>query len=135
MLSCPFSFYLFIRHVCKNVLCCLKKQQSLLLLWCDVLVISTHYTIRHCHINFPSSFHTYISVLSVVKLFLKKVFSKHQNKAEFKNLDDSEVLSSDFQTLEPLQPKCPLQPQQPPWPQWPLQPHFIKNYFIFKTSK
>ena len=26
----------------------------------------------------------------------KKCFSKHQNKVEFKNLDDSEVLSSDF---------------------------------------
>ena len=26
----------------------------------------------------------------------KKSFSKHQNKVEFKNLDDSEVLSSDF---------------------------------------
>ena len=46
----------FFRHVCKNVLCCLKKQQSLLLLWCDVLVFSAHYTIRHCHINFPFFF-------------------------------------------------------------------------------
>ena len=35
-------------------------------------------------------------------------FSKHQNKAEFKNRDDSEVLRSDFRALEPLQP---LQPQ------------------------
>ena len=26
----------------------------------------------------------------------KNIFSKHQNKAEFKNLDDSEVLSNDF---------------------------------------
>ena len=26
-------------------------------------------------------------------------FPKHQNKAEFKNLDDSEVLSSDFPDL------------------------------------
>ena len=33
----------------------------------------------------------------------KKYFSKHQNKAEFKNLDDSEVLSSDFKTLKSLQ--------------------------------
>ena len=30
----------------------------------------------------------------------KTFFSKHQNKAEFKNLDNSEVFSSDFQTLE-----------------------------------
>ena len=36
----------------------------------------------------------------------KKIFfPKHQNKAELKNLDDSEVLSSDFQTLEPQQPQ------------------------------
>ena len=34
----------------------------------------------------------------------KIFFSKHKNKAEFKCLDDSEVLSSDFQALEPLQP-------------------------------
>ena len=40
--------------------------------------------------------------------------SKHQSKAKFKKLDDSEVLRSDFQTLEPMQPPCPL------------QPHFIK---------
>jgi hypothetical protein len=32
---------------------------------------------------------------STKKLF----FPKHQNKAEFKNLDDSEVLSSDLQDL------------------------------------
>jgi hypothetical protein len=31
----------------------------------------------------------------------KLFFSKHQNKAEFKNLDDSEVLSSDFPVLDP----------------------------------
>ena len=30
--------------------------KSLLLLWCDVLVLSAHYTIRHCHINFPFFF-------------------------------------------------------------------------------
>ena len=29
----------------------------------------------------------------------KNIFSKHQNIAEFKNLDDSEVLSSDFPVL------------------------------------
>jgi hypothetical protein len=29
----------------------------------------------------------------------KILFSKYQNKAEFKNLDDSEVLSSDFPAL------------------------------------
>ena len=29
----------------------------------------------------------------------KLIFSKHQNKAEFKNLDDTEVLSSDFPDL------------------------------------
>ena len=32
-------------------------------------------------------------------------FSKHQSKAKFKNLDDTEVLSSDFQALEPMQPQ------------------------------
>ena len=30
----------------------------------------------------------------------KKIFSKHKNKAEFKYLDDSEVLSSDFSGLK-----------------------------------
>ena len=45
-------------------------------------------------------------------------FSKHQSKAKFKKLDDSEVLRSDFQTLEPMQPPCPL------------QPHFIKKILI-----
>ena len=29
----------------------------------------------------------------------KLIFSKHENKAEFKNLDDSEVLSSNFPDL------------------------------------
>jgi hypothetical protein len=29
----------------------------------------------------------------------KNICSKHQNKAEFKDLDDSEVLSSDFSVL------------------------------------
>ena len=28
--------------------------------------------------------------------YQKNIFSKNQNKAEFKNLDDSEVLSNDF---------------------------------------
>jgi hypothetical protein len=32
----------------------------------------------------------------------KHFFSKHQNKAEFKNLDDSEVFSSDFPDLRNL---------------------------------
>jgi len=32
----------------------------------------------------------------------KNVFSKHENKAEFKCLDDSEVLSSDFPGLNDL---------------------------------
>ena len=30
----------------------------------------------------------------------KLIFSKHQNKAEFKNLDDTEVLSGDFLGLK-----------------------------------
>jgi hypothetical protein len=30
----------------------------------------------------------------------KIIFSKHQNKAEFKNLNDSEVLSCDFPGLK-----------------------------------
>ena len=30
----------------------------------------------------------------------KEYFSKHQNKTEFKNLDDSELLSSDFPFLK-----------------------------------
>ena len=35
----------------------------------------------------------------------KNIFSNQQNKVEFKNLDDYEVHSSDFQALEPLQPQ------------------------------
>ena len=35
----------------------------------------------------------------------KTIFSKLQNKVEFKNLDDSEVPSCDFLALEPLQPQ------------------------------
>jgi hypothetical protein len=41
-------------------------------------------------LNFNTIFHDPTKKLS---------FSKHQNKAEFKNLDDSEVLSSDFLDL------------------------------------
>ena len=57
----------------------------------------------------------------------KILFSKHQNKAEFKNLDDSEVLSSDFTGLKTLQPLWPYRPQQPNWPRQPKQPYFIKK--------
>ena len=35
----------------------------------------------------------------------KRKSSKYQYKAEFKNIDDSEVLSDDFQALDPLQPR------------------------------
>ena len=36
-----------------------------------------------------------------ISLFYKKIsFSKHQCRAEFKNLDDSEVLNSDFPGLK-----------------------------------
>ena len=35
----------------------------------------------------------------------RNFFSKHKNKAELKCLDDSEVLSNDFQALKPLQPQ------------------------------
>ena len=35
----------------------------------------------------------------------KNIFSKHKDKAKFKCLDDSEVLSSDFPGLKPLQPQ------------------------------
>ena len=44
-------------------------------------------------LNFNVTFHD-----PTKKLF----FSKHQNKAEFKNLDDSEVFSSDFSSLRNL---------------------------------
>mgnify|MGYP001176564651 CR=1 FL=1 len=44
-------------------------------------------------------------------------FSKHQNKAENQDLDDSEVLISHWSYW-------PLQPQ---WPQQPLKPYFIKK--------
>jgi hypothetical protein len=44
----------------------------------------------------------------------KKKSSKHQNKAEFKNLDDSEVLSSEPQWL--LQPQKPYFTKELPGP-------------------
>ena len=44
-------------------------------------------------------------------------FSKHPDKAEFNDMDDSKVLRSDFSGLTPLQPQRPQQPQQPQWPQ------------------
>ena len=57
----------------------------------------------------------------------KILFSKHQIKPEFKNLDDSEVLSSDFPALTILQPLWPHRPQQPHWPHWSQLPYFIKE--------
>ena len=47
--------------------------------------------------------------------------SKHQHKAEFKNLNDSEVLI--FQTLKPVQSH---------WPHWPLQPLQPQKAFFTK---
>ena len=56
-------------------------------------------------------------------------FIKHQNKAEFKNLDDSlDVSAVIFLALEPLQSQWPQQPQWPQWPQWPRQPQSIKTF-------
>ena len=58
----------------------------------------------------------------------KKLFSKHQNKAKSRNLDDSAVISSDFPGLRTFAASMtPTQPQQPQWPQRPRQPHFIKK--------
>ena len=57
----------------------------------------------------------------------KKILSKHQNKAEFKDLNDSLGLISDFLALEPLKSQWPQQPQWPQRPQWPRQPQFIKT--------
>ena len=54
----------------------------------------------------------------------KNIFSKHQNKAEFKKLDDSKVLIRNFP--DPKTSAASMT-STPPWPQWPLQPHFIKN--------
>ena len=56
--------------------------------------------------------------------------SKHQNKAEFKNMDNSEVLCSNFSGLKSLQPHWSHQPHQllqPHWPHQPIQPYFIKE--------
>ncbi len=47
-------------------------------------------------LEFKMIFHDYIQ-----KIF----FPKYQNKAEFKYLDDSEVPSCDYQTLEPQWPR------------------------------
>ena len=57
----------------------------------------------------------------------QKSFSKHQNEDDIKNLDESEVLSSDFQTLELLQPHWPHRPLQPHWPLQPQKPYFTKK--------
>ena len=54
------------------------------------------------------------------------IFSKHQNKAEIQNLDDSKVFIKDFLGV-PLQPQGPHRPLQPQWPQQPLKPYFIKE--------
>ena len=70
----------------------------------------------------------------------KILFSKHRNKAEFKNLCDSEVLSSDFPGLKTLQPHWPHRPLQFCWPHQSLQPYFTKNlpgpddWMIFGTK-
>ena len=55
------------------------------------------------------------------------IISKHQYKAKFKNLDDSEVPSSDFSDLQPLQPRWPHWPLQPRWPLQPQIPYFTKE--------
>ena len=47
------------------------------------------------------------------------------NKIEFKNLDDSEVFSSDFPTTYAA--SLTFRPLQPHWPLQPLQPYFTKK--------
>ena len=56
----------------------------------------------------------------------KYFFSKHQNKAEFKNPDYSEVHRSNFPGLGTSAASLPHWPLQPHWPQQPPQPNFIK---------
>ena len=61
----------------------------------------------------------------------KKVFlSKYQNKVEFKNLDDTEVLSNDFLGLRTsaVSMTCTASTTSlASMTFWPLQPHFIKK--------
>ena len=55
--------------------------------------------------------------------------STHQSKAEFKDLDDTEVFSSDFPGLISAAISMTSMAQQPQWPKWPQQPHFIKKKY------
>ena len=52
---------------------------------------------------------------------------KHQNKAEFKNLDDWSPQYWFFKSLWPLQPPWPHQPLRPQWPLQPQMPFFTKK--------
>ena len=112
-----------------------RRIHNFIKLWClvdsedlEILVSSTHF--QKSNIDWPQQPPTErVLKFNIIFHDSTKIFcfSKHQSKAKFKNLDDTEVLSSDFQALEPMQPQWPLQPQQPQWPQWPRQPHFIKK--------
>ena len=55
------------------------------------------------------------------------MFSKHQNKPESKNLDDTEVLDSDFSGLITSVASLTSSPLQPHWPHRPRQPYIIKE--------
>ena len=59
------------------------------------------------------------------------MFSKHPNKAEFKNLKDSKVFNSHFQTLEPLQLKWPLMSNPPPKASMTFTVSFHQKHFWF----
>ena len=58
----------------------------------------------------------------------KQFCSKDQNKAEFKNLDNFDVLSSDFEALKTPAASWPHRPPQPHWPLQPLQPYLLKEF-------
>jgi hypothetical protein len=61
-------------------------------------------SLRQKVLNFNMIFHDYTIC-----------FSKYQNKAEFKNLDDSEVLSSDFPDVSATSVTSTA--SKPQWPQ------------------
>ena len=54
-------------------------------------------------------------------------FSNHQSKAELKNLDDSEVLNSDFPGLKTSTASMTSIASTTSMASWPRQPHFIKK--------
>ena len=113
-----------------------RKSNNFAELWClvasrglDIWVSWTSF--QKSNISWPQQPPTE-KVLKFNMIFhdsTKKFFvSKHQNKATFKNLDDSENLSNNFSGLKTSAASLTsLAHMQPHWPHRPLQPYFIKE--------